>query len=50
LGDAFQRRLTGTLDHPFIVLFQKDSANEAGDGILVGEDTDNLRARRLISP
>ena len=32
------------LDSPFIVLCEHDRADEAGDGVLVGEDVDNLGA------
>ncbi|EXS68266.1 transposase [Sphingobium sp. Ant17] len=32
------------MDGPFVVLFQKDSADETGDGFFVGEDADDISA------
>jgi hypothetical protein len=40
--DGFQGHITGPLDRPFIVLLEQDRADEAGEGILVGEDADDL--------
>jgi hypothetical protein len=37
LGDALQRDVAGALDRPFVILLQQDRADEAGDGVLVGE-------------
>ena len=42
--DGFQGHVAGALDGPFIVLFQKDSPDEADDGLVVGEDADDLGA------
>jgi hypothetical protein len=39
---VFQRHVAGALDGPFVVLFEQDRADEAGDGVLIGEDADNL--------
>ena len=42
--------LTGAIDssviylHPFVVLLGTDGTDEAGDGLLVGEDADNFGA------
>jgi hypothetical protein len=32
----------GALDRPFVVLFQKDCADEPCDRLVVGEDADDL--------
>ena len=40
--DGFQCHVAGTLDGPFIILFEQDRADEASDGVLVGEDADHL--------
>lgn len=39
---GFQRHVTGTLHGPLIVLFEQDRADQADDGILVGEDADHF--------
>jgi hypothetical protein len=39
---AFRGDVAGTLDRPFIVLFEQDGADEAGDGGFIGEDANNL--------
>jgi hypothetical protein len=44
LADRFQRHVSGPLHCPFIVLFEQDCADEAHDGIVVGEDSDDLCA------
>ncbi|AUW42587.1 hypothetical protein CUJ84_Chr002225 [Rhizobium leguminosarum] len=43
-SDSFQRDLTGSLDRPFVVLFEQESADETHDGILVGKGPDGLGA------
>ena len=43
-GDGFQGHVAGALDGPFIVLFQQDGPDEAGDGGLVGEYADHIGA------
>ena len=48
-GDGFQGQVAGTLDRPFIVLFDEDGADEPDDGGLIGEDADTS-VLRLISP
>ncbi len=35
--DGFQAHVAGALDGPFIVLFEQDGANEAGDRLFVGD-------------
>ena len=42
--DGFQRHVAGALDRPFIVLLEQDRADETDDGVLVGEDADDLGA------
>ena len=42
--DGFQRHVAGTLDGPLIVLFEQNRADEADDGILIGEDADHIGA------
>lgn len=42
MGYALQRHVAGALDRPFVVLFEQDSTDEAGDGILVGGDADGF--------
>ena len=43
-GDGFQGHVAGTLDGPFVILFEQQGADEADDGGLVGEDADDLAA------
>lgn len=40
--DRFQGHITGPPNRPFVVLFQEDGADQAGDGRLVREDADDL--------
>jgi hypothetical protein len=40
--DGFQGPVAATLDGPFVVLFEQNCADEANNGVLVGEDADNL--------
>jgi hypothetical protein len=40
--DGFQRHVTGALDGPLVVLFEQDRADQADDGIFIGEDADHL--------
>ena len=42
MADAFQRHVAGALDGPFIVLFEQQRADEADDGVVVGEDADDV--------
>jgi hypothetical protein len=42
--DGFQSHVAGTLDGLLIVLLGEDGTDQAGDGRLVGEDTDHLCA------
>ena len=44
LADAFQCHVACALDGPFIILFHQQRADEADDGVVVGED------RHLESP
>jgi hypothetical protein len=39
---VFRRHIMGTLDGPFNILLEQDRADEADDGIFVGEDADHL--------
>jgi len=43
-SDRFQGHVAGALDGPFIVLLEQDGADQAGDGVLIGEDADDLGA------
>ena len=47
-GDGFQRHVSGALHRP-LVLFEQDRPDQAGDGILVWEDVDDLGAARAAS-
>jgi hypothetical protein len=40
--DGFQRHVAGALDGPSIVLLEQDCADQADDGVLIGEDIDHL--------
>ncbi len=40
--DGFQCQVAGPLDGPFVVLFQEQCADEADDGLVVGEDAADL--------
>jgi hypothetical protein len=42
--DGFQAHVAASLNRPFIVLFEQDGADEAGDGVFVGEDADDFGA------
>ena len=42
--DCFQTHVASALDGPLVVLLQQQGADQTGDGILVGEDTDDLAA------
>ncbi len=35
--DGFEGHVAGSLDGPLVVLFQQDGADEAGDGVVVGD-------------
>ena len=43
-SDGFQGHVAGALHRPFIVLLEQDGADQAGDGVLVGEDADDVGA------
>ena len=43
-GDCFQRHVAGALHGPFIVLLDQDRADETDDGLVVGEDADDVGA------
>jgi hypothetical protein len=43
LRDGFQADVAAR-DSPLVVLLEHESANETDDGIVVGEDADNIRA------
>ena len=43
-GDGFQRHVAGALDGPFVVLFEEEGADQADDGVVVGEDADDVGA------
>ena len=36
--DGFQGHVTGALNGPFVILLEQDRANEADNGVFVGED------------
>jgi hypothetical protein len=40
--DGFQRHGAGALDGPLIILLQQDRTDWPGDGVLVGEDGDDV--------
>ena len=42
--DGFQRHVAGPLHRPLIVLFEQDGADQTDDGVLVGEDADDVGA------
>ena len=42
--DGFQCHVAGSLDGPFVVLFEEQCTDQSDDGIVVGEDTDDLGA------
>jgi hypothetical protein len=44
VSDSFQGHVLAALNRPFIVLFEQQRADETGYGLLVGEDTDDIRA------
>lgn len=48
-GDCLKCHVAGSLDGPFIVLFEQQRTDQAHDGVVVGEDADDL-CPRLISP
>ncbi|MBB3660999.1 hypothetical protein FHX15_006271 [Rhizobium sp. BK650] len=41
-GDGLKGHVSGTLDGPFVILFEEQRADEPDDGVLVWEDADNL--------
>src|SRR5712691_821235 len=41
---GFQGHVAGALDGPLIVLFQEDGPDEPDDGLIIGEDADDLGA------
>ena len=42
--DSFQRHVACSLHSPLIVLFEQDCADQTDDGVLVGEDADDVGA------
>ena len=40
--DGFQRDVAGSLDGPLVVLLEGDGPDETDDGVLVGEDADDV--------
>lgn len=43
-GDCFQCHVAGSLNGPFIVLLQEQGSDQPDDGVVVGEDTNDLCA------
>lgn len=43
-GDGLKCHVAGSLDSPLVVLFEQQRADETNDGIVVGEDADDLCA------
>ena len=41
-GDGFQRHVPGSLDGPFVVLFEEDGADQPNNGLVVGKDAHDL--------
>src|SRR5271165_32094 len=41
-GHGFQGHVAGALDGPFVVLFEQDGADQPDDGVVVGEDADDV--------
>jgi hypothetical protein len=41
-GDCLKCHVAGPLDGPLIIMFEKERADEPDDGVIVGEDTDDL--------
>ncbi len=39
----YKRHVSGALDGPFVVLLEQERADEAENGVIVGEDADGLR-------
>jgi len=44
MGDGFQGHVAGALDRPLVVLLEQDGADQAGDGVFIGEDADHVSA------
>ena len=42
--DGFQCHVASALDGPFVVLFEEDGSHKTDDGVLVGEDADDISA------
>ena len=42
--DRFQRHIAGALNCPFVILLEQDRADETGDGLIIGEDADDIGA------
>src|ERR1700722_18877416 len=43
-GHGFQRHVAGALDRPFVILLQKDRADEPDDSLVIWKDADDLGA------
>jgi hypothetical protein len=41
-GDCLKCHVAGSLDSPFIVLFEQQRTDQAHDGFIVGKDADDL--------
>ena len=41
-SDGFQCHVAGSLDGPFIVLFEEQGTDQSDDGVVVGKDADDL--------
>ena len=42
LGDGFKGDVTPGLNGPFVVLFEEDGADQSGNGLVVGENADDI--------
>ena len=43
-GNGFQCHVAGSLDRPFVILFQQDSAHKPDDGGFIGKDPHDIRS------
>ena len=43
-SDGFQGQITGALDGPFVILLEKNGADEASDGVFIRKDADHIGA------
>ena len=42
--DGFQAHVSAALNRSFVILFEEEGADEAGDGVFIGEDADDVGA------